>query len=332
MLAVGLVVASAVGAQKEPAAPAPSEPAVSVQSEGLAPSARPRTYALVAAVGEEIGVVSEGARTGTHMSQFRRTSADVPDNLLNRFVLNMMDAAIVKLDSESRRTYLTLAPGQLNGVEPMKREAATIEKIVAALRPMPQRAEWDRIVIVTPTYTSTDLEGLPGKLQGPGVFVQNACQGRMGKKSTDADSCSMDRRPPAGPEATTPDDKIIRVNYYVAPFFYMQLWVLNARTFEVIDHQKVFDSKKIYDPKLGPTAESQRRISRRPVRRGDRGFRPARGRRFGAPRSSRGRARARGAARGCSTALIKLPSRPRAFRVFAATSNCERPVWLMWRP
>jgi hypothetical protein len=252
MFAVGLVVAMTVAAQTDSGAPAQSEPAVAVQTEPLAPSSRPRTYALVAAVGDEISIASEGARTGTHMSQFRRTSADVPDNLLNRFVLNMMDAAIVKLDPESRRTYLTLAPGQLNGVEPMKREAAAIEKVVAALRPMPQRADWDRIVIVTPTYTSTDLEGLPGKLQGPGVFVQNACQGRMGKSSTDADSCSMDWRPPAGPEATTPDDKILRVNYFVAPFFYMQLWVLNGRTLEVIDHQKVFDSKKIYDPKLGP--------------------------------------------------------------------------------
>jgi hypothetical protein len=61
----------------------------------------------------------------------------------------------------------------------------------------------------------------------------------------------MDWRPPAGPEATTPDDKVMSVNYFVAPFFYMQLWVLSARTLEVLDHQKVLDSRKIYDPKLG---------------------------------------------------------------------------------
>jgi hypothetical protein len=240
----GLLVTASVLAQSEPAAPAPAEP--------TAPAPRAHSYALVAAVGDELGVVSEGGRTGTHMSEFRRTTTDIPNNLLNRLVLNMMDTAIVKLDPESRRTYLTLTPGQLKGVEPMRRESAALEKIVAALRPMPQRADWDRIVIVTPTYTSSDLEGLPGKLQGPGVFVQNACQGRMGKSSTDANTCGLDWRPPAGPAATTPDDKVIPVNYYVAPFFYMQLWVLNARTLEIIDHQRVFDSKKIYDPKLGP--------------------------------------------------------------------------------
>ena len=127
-----------------------------------------------------------------------------------------------------------------------------MEKIVAALREMPQRADWDRIVVVTPTYTSRDMEGLPGKMQGPGVFVQDACQGRAGKRSSDANTCGTDARPPGGPEATTPEDKVVRVNYFVAPFSYMELWVLNARTLEVIDHQKVFDSKKIYDPKLGP--------------------------------------------------------------------------------
>jgi hypothetical protein len=206
----------------------------------------------VAAVGDEIGVASEGSRTGTHLSPFRRTSIDVPDNLLNRLVLKMMDAAVVKLDPDSKRAYLTLTPGQLSGVEPIKREAVAMEKVVAALREMPQRADWDRIVVVTPTYTGRDLEGLPGKLQGPGVFVQNACQGRMGKSSTDYDTCSTDAQPPAGPEATTPDDKVIRVNYLVAPFSYMDVWVLNARTLEVLDRQKVFDSKKIYDPNLGP--------------------------------------------------------------------------------
>jgi len=249
---VGLVVATTVAAQTEPAAHAQSQGAVAVQTEAPPPSARPRTYALVAAVGDEISIASEGTRVGTHLSPFHRTTADVPNNLLNRLVLNMMDAAIVKLDPESKRAYLTLTPGQLNGVEPMQREAMAMEKIVAALRSMPQRADWDRIVVVTPTYTGMDLEGLPGKLQGPGVFVQNACQGQMGTKPADYDSCSTDARPPAGPEATTPDDKVTRVNYFVAPFAYMKLWVLNPRTLEVLDHTKVFDSKKIYDPDMGP--------------------------------------------------------------------------------
>ena len=259
MSAVALVVAMTVAAQTDPGAPVQSEPAVAVQTEPPAPSSRPRTYVLVAAVGDEIGIVSEGARTGTHMSQFRRTSADVPDNLLNRLVLNMMDAAVVKLDPESRRIYLTLAPGHLNGVDPMKREAAAIEKIVAALRPMPQRADWDRIVIVTPTFC-TDLEGLPGKLQGPGCssrtpvrggwgsglrlrLVQHRCAAAVGK-----------------PEATTrtaghPRQLLRRA------VLYMQLWVLNARTLEVIDHQKAFDSKKLYSRTWGPDRRSATNFS-----------------------------------------------------------------------
>jgi hypothetical protein len=227
---------------------------------------------LVAAVGDEIGIVSEGARTGTHMSQFRRTSADVPDNLLNRLVLNMMDAAVVKLDPESRRTYLTLAPGHLNGVDPMKREAAAIEKIVAALRPMPQRADWDRIVIVTPTYTSTDLEGLPGKLQGPGVFVQNACQGRMGKRPSDYDSCSTAAQPPSGPEATTPTARSSASTTSSRRSLYAA-WVLNANA-RGIDHRRC-STAQLTIRTCGPDRRSQRILAQfagvieASVRRGD---------------------------------------------------------------
>ena len=123
---------------------------------------------------------------------------------------------------------------------------------------MPQRSEWDRIVVVTPTYAAKDLEGLPGKLQGPGVFVEPMCQGRTGKSSSDPDSCTHNTRPPAGPEATAPDDTVSRVNYYAAPYSYVQVWILDPRTLAVIDQQKVFDSQKLFDPSrpMGmPTAE-----------------------------------------------------------------------------
>ncbi len=163
-----------------------------------------------------------------------------------------LDAAIAKLDPASRRVYMTLKPGGLKDVAAPSAKAPTIGRIVAALEMTPQRSEWDRIVVVTPTYAATGLEGLPGKLQGPGVFVEPMCQGRNRQELVRSRLVHTRTRPPAGPEATTPDDTCHRVNYFVAPFFYVQVWMLNARTFEVIDHQKVFDSRRCYDPKLGP--------------------------------------------------------------------------------
>jgi hypothetical protein len=228
--------------------------AASAQSQadtGLARDAPPRSYALVAALGDEIGVVTEGPTTGTHLSPFRRTSVDVPGNLLNRFVLNALDSAIAKLDPDSKRVYMTLAAGRLKEVAAPRRESAALAEVVAALVNMPQRPEWDAIVVVTPTYTGVDREGLPGKLQGPGVFVEPMCQGRTGLRTSDYDSCGTDARPPAGRETLTPEGEVVRTNFFLAPFSYLQVRILDPRTLAVLDQQKVFDSQKLYDPHVG---------------------------------------------------------------------------------
>jgi hypothetical protein len=226
---------------------------VSAVAQGALPAGdRPLTYALVAAVGEELATVTEVSSTGTHLSPIRRTSVTVENDQLNRFVLHSLDTAIAKLDPDSRRVYMTLRPDSIKGVAAPKRERATLDRVVAALERMPQRSEWDRIVVVTPTYAAKELDGLPRKLQGPGVFVQPMCQGRTAMSPTDPDSCATNTRPPAGPEAVAPDDTVLRINYYAAPFSYVQVWVLDPRTLAVIDQQKVFDSKKLYDPNNGP--------------------------------------------------------------------------------
>jgi hypothetical protein len=77
--AAGALVAAMAAAQSEPSTTAPADSAQAAQPESPASAAHPRTYALVAAVGDELGVVSEGGRTGTHMSPVRRTSVEVPD-------------------------------------------------------------------------------------------------------------------------------------------------------------------------------------------------------------------------------------------------------------
>lgn len=46
---------------------------------------------------------------------------------------------------------------------------------------MPQRAEWDRIVVVTPHYRGFERAGLGSKLHGVGIFVQDLNDGRVKK-------------------------------------------------------------------------------------------------------------------------------------------------------
>src|SRR4030095_2868033 len=108
-------------------------------------AAKPRVYALIAAIGEQFTVVYEVSTTGTHLSPYRRRTSEVSDNVLNRFALNSLDDAIVKIDPAGKRIYMTLPAAQMDGVEPSKREDLAIGRIIAALEKMPERAEWDRI-------------------------------------------------------------------------------------------------------------------------------------------------------------------------------------------
>jgi hypothetical protein len=148
-------------------------------ASGTIEPARPRVYALVAAVGGQFNTLSAFPTTGTHLSPHRRTTEDVPNNILNRFALHSLDKAITAIEPASKRVYLSLPPAHMDGVTPAKRDSVAVGAIVAALENMPQRQAWDRIVVVTPAYRALDQSGLPGKLQGFGVFFRAAMPGRM---------------------------------------------------------------------------------------------------------------------------------------------------------
>jgi hypothetical protein len=203
---------------------------------------KPRVYALVAAVGAQFSVVSAVQSIGSHLSPYRRSTIEVPDNILNRFALHGLDKAIANIDPKSQRIYMTLPAAQIDGVEPSQRESVAIGKIVSELEKMPQRLEWDRIVIATPAYRALELNGLAGKLQGFGLFLQPLCQ------SDATISCEYGFRPPSGPHAVTPENKVIAANAFLAPFSYIEVWVLDPKTLRVLDKQQGFDNQKLADP------------------------------------------------------------------------------------
>jgi hypothetical protein len=176
-------------------------------------SAKPRVYALVAAVGEQFSFVSEVQSTGSRLSPYRRRSVEVPNNILNRFALHGLDKAIANIDPDSSRIYMAFFAAQMAGIAPSEREGVAISKIVAELEKMPQRLEWDRIVIATPAYRALELNGLASKLQGFGLFSEPLCQGRCGD---DLHQLGQD-----GVEAVTSEDKTIKgQNLYRAVFPY----------------------------------------------------------------------------------------------------------------
>jgi hypothetical protein len=127
-------------------------------------SAKPKVYALIAAIGEEFTTVTETARVGTHLSPYRRTTEKVPDNILNRLALHSLDKAIGTIDPASTRIYMSLPAAQVDRVTPSKRDGAAIGAVTAELAKMPQRLEWDRIVVATPAFRALARDGMASKL------------------------------------------------------------------------------------------------------------------------------------------------------------------------
>jgi len=220
MLAVG----GAIGAEPEPPAPA-----------------RPATYALVAAVGAQFTAVHEVQHVGSHLSPYRRDFLEAPDNILNKLVLHSLDNAIAKMEPASKRVYLAVATRRPRS-ETHSMEMAAFEAVVAELRGMSERAQWDRIVVATPAYRTAARDALPGRLQGLGIVTQGLCQGQWAH----CDSGTIPRS--AGQAAVTPEGDSITATRYVAPYMSIRVSILDARTLQVIESHDVFRHEKIYDP------------------------------------------------------------------------------------
>lgn len=204
---------------------------------------KPRTFALVSAVGGEFQYVRRRQQVGTNLEPFSRHSARVPGGALDNAVLRGLDRTVAASDPESERVFIVLNPVEMEGVRPADRERVAIGKVVSALDPLPQRAGWDRIFVVTPHYRYGEMQGLGSKLGGIGVFVQPLSRGRIGSVDLDIALEALD-----DPDTMTPDGRPSRSYTYVAPFFYTKLWVLDAKTLQVIDTEERFDYQKIYDP------------------------------------------------------------------------------------
>jgi hypothetical protein len=96
-------------------------------------SAKPRVYALVAAVGQQFSFVSEVRSTGCRLSPYRRRTVEVPNNILNRLALHGLDMAMANIDPDSKRIYMAFSAAQMAGIAPSQREDVAISTIVAEL-------------------------------------------------------------------------------------------------------------------------------------------------------------------------------------------------------
>jgi hypothetical protein len=205
---------------------------------------RPLVYALVSAVGDQFNYVRQRQQVGTNFEPYRRTTVKVPDDGLNSAVLRGLDRVIAEREPESKRVFLKLNPLEMENVPPKDRESVAIGKLVTALEKFPQRAEWDRIIVVTPRYLLPGREGLGTKLQGIGVFVQPLRSAAI----TGGPDIDIDRVGSPGAETVAPDGSVNRSRRFVAPYFYTQLWVFDAKTLEVLETESRHDFTRLFDP------------------------------------------------------------------------------------
>lgn len=204
---------------------------------------KPKVYALISAVGDQLTYVTQRESTGSNViDHYKRVVLKVPGNALNASVLNGLDRAIEQRDPGSTRILATLKALEMEGVRPIDRENVAMGKLLAALEKMPQRADWDTIIVVTPKFQFSERSGMGSKLEGIGIYIQPLGSGRL--QSDGEEILGSD-----GELAITPDGKPgKRSGVYIAPYNYTQTWVLNAKTLEVLETNARYEFQRVYDP------------------------------------------------------------------------------------
>jgi len=213
----------------------------SAWAQTTAAPARRKVIALVSAVGGELNIVRERMQAGTHMEPYVRASLPVKDLSVDAIVLRGLDRSIARKEPESERVFLRLNPLQLEDVLPQNRERVAIGRLATVFDSMPQRSQWDQIIVATPTYRFSERKGLASKLHGVGVYVRNL----RGRRLNDVDFDDF-----GGEETINPNSGEVRrrSKQYVALYSYLQLWVLDARTLQVISSEPYLFDEKLFDP------------------------------------------------------------------------------------
>ncbi|MEO8385403.1 MAG: hypothetical protein ABI583_09185 [Betaproteobacteria bacterium] len=204
---------------------------------------KPKVYALISAVGDQFSYVTQKESIGSNiLDHYRREVVRVPNNALNASILKGLDRAIEQRDPGSTRILATLNALEMEGVRPIDREKVAMKKLLAALETMPQRTEWDTIIVVTPKFQFSGRKGMGPKLEGIGIYVKPLSSGTL------ADNDGNDILGSEGEETLTPDGKPgKRSSRYIAPYNYTQTWVFDAKTLKVLESSARYEFQRFYD-------------------------------------------------------------------------------------
>jgi hypothetical protein len=196
---------------------------------------KPKTYALVAAIGSRFEMLTTRQQTGSHIPAVDREAYLIGGNILNRLALQGLDQAVSRYESDSKRVYLSMAPAR-----------PEIELVIGELRKL-DRVGWDRIMVALPAYRFHDEPGLVNRMQGLGLLAQPLCQSDTSIRPDRIGSCSHGFRPQSGPTALTPKGEEIAANTFVAPYAFVEIVTLDPRTLAVLDRSANYGHRKLTD-------------------------------------------------------------------------------------
>lgn len=234
-LAAGLAVVAAPALAQTSGTPASSADLLPAGT----PISAPKTIALVSAVGAQFSYVRQKQSVGSNLDPYIRQNVEMPDQTINNAVLRGLDRAMGAEFPNSNRVLLHVAHDKSAAdVLPQDREAYIFKRVISLLESMPDRKNWDEIVVVTPKWLMSERAGLGGKMAGVGLYVQP-----LGGPEIGADfGMGMPD------EVETVDRTRARSRTFVAPFFYTTVTTLDAKTLKVLKREAHHDYRKIVDP------------------------------------------------------------------------------------
>jgi hypothetical protein len=228
-----------------PATPAPAASAMAKPASAAAE--KKQVFALVSAVGDQFTYVRQKESTGSNIidNNIRKT-LKIQNNALNFAVLRGLDTGIGNAHPDSERVFITLNPAEMEGVLAQNREEVAIGKIVSELEKRPERMTWDKIIVATPKYLQSERQGMGPKLHGLGVYVQPLTGGSLEGQDGNPE---IDVRNQGASDTTNPEDgQKNKSKVYVAPYSYIQVYVIDAKTMRVLEKNARHDFTKLNDP------------------------------------------------------------------------------------
>lgn len=214
---------------------------------------KPKVVALIATLGDQLTVVRKRSARNSAVESESRRVVQVDSQLLNYSVLRGLDSAIAVDEPEARRVMLRWRPSeelskQLKNSEAKDANEILFDALIRQLSQMPQRAEWDRVEAIMPSYSWVEKDGMPRRIGGIGLFVHplgNAWDVVDEEGVNRTEEYKADSYDTVNPNTGVKG----KDSGFIAPYIYFERVTLDAKTLTVLSRKPQYANTKYSDPK-----------------------------------------------------------------------------------